>query len=65
MITYTQNSAFVSSGFVNDVSRIAVRNYKRSDGDVLRTHARTVDAQGYKFKIEKGSETCCFNSIYY
>ncbi|KIM75633.1 hypothetical protein PILCRDRAFT_13413 [Piloderma croceum F 1598] len=30
-------------GVLNDVSRIAVRNYKRSDGDVLCTHLRTVD----------------------
>ncbi|KIM89646.1 hypothetical protein PILCRDRAFT_812466 [Piloderma croceum F 1598] len=46
-----------SSGFfLDDVSRIAARNYEPSDDDVLRARLRTVGVQEYKFKIEKGSE---------
>jgi guanine nucleotide-binding protein subunit alpha len=64
MTTYT-HLAFISSSFLDDVSRIAARNYEPSDDDVLRARLRTVGVQEYKFKIEKGSETFCFNSIYY
>jgi guanine nucleotide-binding protein alpha-1 subunit len=56
---------FVSSSFLDDVSRIAARNYEPSDDDVLRARLRTVGVQEYKFKIEKGSGTYYVNFVYY
>jgi hypothetical protein len=64
MITYIYLT-FVFSSFLDDVSRIAARNYEPSDDDVLRARLRTVGVQEYKFKIEKGSETFYVNFIYY
>jgi hypothetical protein len=48
--------------FLDDVCRIAARNYEPSDDDVLRARLRTIGVQEYKFTIEKGQRhVYCFS----
>ncbi|KAF8644015.1 hypothetical protein AX16_008731 [Volvariella volvacea WC 439] len=40
--------------FLNDVERIAVRNYQPTDDDVLRARLRTLGVQEYRFVFDHG-----------
>jgi len=40
--------------FLNDVERVAARNYDPSDEDVVRARLRTMGVQEYRFKFDKG-----------
>ena len=40
--------------FLNDIRRIASRDYVPSDGDVVRARLRTLGVQEYKIKLNKG-----------
>jgi len=40
--------------FLNDVERIAARDYQPSDDDVIRARLRTLGVQEYKIKFENG-----------
>ncbi|KAH9924391.1 guanine nucleotide binding protein, alpha subunit [Fomitopsis serialis] len=40
--------------FLNDVARVAARNYEPSDEDVVRARLRTMGVQEYRFKFDKG-----------
>ncbi|KAI0743434.1 G-alpha-domain-containing protein [Daedaleopsis nitida] len=42
--------------FLNDVQRIAARDYQPSDHDVVRARLRTMGVQEHRFMFEKGSE---------
>ncbi|KDQ53612.1 hypothetical protein JAAARDRAFT_39301 [Jaapia argillacea MUCL 33604] len=42
--------------FLDDVQRIASRDYEPSDNDIVRARLRTMGVQEYKMKFEKGSE---------
>ncbi|KAF9644851.1 G-alpha-domain-containing protein [Thelephora ganbajun] len=47
-----------SSGFfLNDVDRIATKNYKPSDDDIVRARLRTLGVQEHKFVFEQGKHT--------
>ncbi|KZT03259.1 G-protein alpha subunit [Laetiporus sulphureus 93-53] len=54
-----------SGFFLNDVERIAARDYEPSDDDVVRARLRTLGVQEYKIKFEKGpaagSEWCLYD----
>lgn len=41
---------FISS-FLNDLERVASRNYEPSDGDVVRARLRTLGVQEYKIEL--------------
>jgi guanine nucleotide-binding protein alpha-1 subunit len=41
--------------FLNDVERIAARNYEPSDSDVIRARLRTLGVQEYSFWVEQGA----------
>lgn len=40
--------------FLNDVARVAARDYEPSDADVVRARLRTMGVQEYRFKPDKG-----------
>ncbi|KZT04650.1 G-alpha-domain-containing protein [Laetiporus sulphureus 93-53] len=40
--------------FLNDVARVAARDYEPSDEDVVRARLRTMGVQEYRFKFDKG-----------
>ncbi|CCM00842.1 uncharacterized protein FIBRA_02884 [Fibroporia radiculosa] len=42
--------------FLNDVARVAARDYEPSDQDVVRARLRTMGVQEYRFRFERGSE---------
>ncbi|KAI0915678.1 hypothetical protein AcW1_003785 [Taiwanofungus camphoratus] len=42
--------------FLNDVTRVAAREYEPSDEDVVRARLRTMGVQEYRFKFERGQE---------
>ena len=42
---------FVLSSFLNDLERIASRNYEPSDDDVVRARLRTLGVQEYKIEF--------------
>ncbi|EPT02660.1 hypothetical protein FOMPIDRAFT_52231 [Fomitopsis schrenkii] len=42
--------------FLNDVARVAARDYEPSDADVVRARLRTMGVQEYRFKPDKGLE---------
>lgn len=42
--------------FLNDLERIATRNYTVSDNDIVRSRLRTVGIQEYSLKFQKGWE---------
>ncbi|KAI0633636.1 G-alpha-domain-containing protein [Trametes polyzona] len=42
--------------FLNDVSRIAARDYQPSDDDVVRARLRTMGVQEHRIMFEKGSD---------
>jgi hypothetical protein len=42
---------FTLSSFLNDIERIASRNYEPSDDDVIRARLRTLGVQEYKIQI--------------
>jgi hypothetical protein len=39
---------------LNDIERIAARNYEPSDNDVIRARLRTLGVQEYSFWVEQG-----------
>ena len=41
--------------FLNDIERIAARNYEPSDDDVIRARLRTLGVQEYSFWVEQGA----------
>jgi hypothetical protein len=41
--------------FLNDIERIATRNYEPSDDDVIRARLRTLGVQEYSFWVEQGT----------
>jgi guanine nucleotide-binding protein subunit alpha len=41
--------------FLNDIERIAARNYQPSDDDVIRARLRTLGVQEYSFWVEQGA----------
>ncbi|TBU38222.1 G-alpha-domain-containing protein [Dichomitus squalens] len=43
--------------FLNDVKRVADKDYQPSDDDVVRARLRTMGVQEHRFIFEKGSET--------
>ncbi|PCH43955.1 G-alpha-domain-containing protein [Wolfiporia cocos MD-104 SS10] len=43
-------------GFLNDVARVAKRDYEPSDEDVVRARLRTMGVQEYRFKFERGPD---------
>lgn len=40
--------------FLDDVARVAAREYEPSDADVVRARLRTMGVQEYRFKPDKG-----------
>ncbi|KAH9858648.1 G-alpha-domain-containing protein [Lenzites betulinus] len=42
--------------FLNDVARVAARDYQPSDDDVVRARLRTMGVQEHRIKFEKGSD---------
>jgi len=40
--------------FLNDIDRIATRDYEPSDNDVIRARLRTLGVQEYRFWVEEG-----------
>lgn len=40
--------------FLNDIDRIAVRDYEPSDDDIVRARLRTMGVQEYRFMFERG-----------
>ena len=42
--------------FLNDIDRVASRDYTPSDDDIVRARLRTMGVQEYRFFFEKGSE---------
>jgi guanine nucleotide-binding protein alpha-1 subunit len=45
----------VTNSFLNDIERIAARNYEPSDNDVIRARLRTLGVQEYSFWVEQGA----------
>ena len=43
--------------FLNDVDRIAARDYEPSDNDIVRARLRTMGVQEYSIKFEIGEQT--------
>jgi len=41
--------------FLNDIERVAARNYEPSDDDVIRARLRTLGVQEYSFWVEQGA----------
>ena len=41
--------------FLDDIERIARRDYKPSDDDVVRARLRTLGVQEYSFYVEEGA----------
>lgn len=41
--------------FLNDIERIAIRDYEPSDDDVIRARLRTLGVQEYSFWVEQGA----------
>ncbi len=40
--------------FLNEIERIATRDYEPSDNDVIRARLRTLGVQEYSFWVEEG-----------
>lgn len=40
--------------FLNDIERIATKDYEPSDNDVIRARLRTLGVQEYSFWVEQG-----------
>ena len=49
------------SSFLNDLERIAVKNYIPSDDDVIRARLRTLGVQEYRFIFDHGLSSYCFS----
>lgn len=49
-------SAYVDilSSFLNDIDRIAVRDYEPTNDDVVRARLRTLGVQEHRIKFNKG-----------
>lgn len=49
-------SAYVNilSSFLNDIDRIAVRDYEPTNDDVVRARLRTLGVQEHRIKFNKG-----------
>ena len=45
---------FMHRSFLNDVTRIAARDYEPSDDDIVRARLRTTGVQEYRFIFERG-----------
>ena len=43
--------------FLNDIDRIATKNYRPSDDDVVRARLRTLGVQEHRFVFEEGAHT--------
>ena len=46
----------VFHSFLNDVKRVAARDYQPSDDDVVRARLRTMGVQEHRFIFEKGRD---------
>ena len=44
-----------NSSFLNDIERIATRDYEPSDNDVIRARLRTLGVQEYSFWVEQSA----------
>jgi guanine nucleotide-binding protein subunit alpha len=44
------------NSFLNDIERIAARDYEPSDNDVIRARLRTLGVQEYSFWVEEGAQ---------
>jgi hypothetical protein len=42
--------------FLDDIERIATKDYEPSDNDVIRARLRTLGVQEYSFWVEQGTE---------
>ena len=45
----------INSSFLNDIERIATRDYEPSDHDVIRARLRTLGVQEYRFWVEQST----------
>ncbi|KAI0356325.1 G-alpha-domain-containing protein [Trametes cingulata] len=50
--------------FLNDVARVAARDYQPTDDDVVRARLRTMGVQEHRITFEKGSDAGCEWLIY-
>jgi hypothetical protein len=48
------------NSFLNDIERIAARDYEPSDNDVIRARLRTLGVQEYSFWVEQGTSPVSF-----